>query len=434
MSSIDTDFEHEEAVTGEDSDELEETSALDQELANFVRRAGGGNLASVPAYKAFKSQIDRYPLLSPEAQDELFQKIVAGREAQAELEEAQSRKDMVRIRKLRQLMREGEEAVEYLVGSNLRLVLVIAGELASQRLGDQAFSALPDLVQEGNIGLMEAVRVFDPSKEVPFHTYAAKRIREKVRDSLVSDREVRVPASWARVARIAAGVSSRLHAELGREPTIDEVRDEAYIYCMEWAYERVKPEFDGDPEEGAKAVLKKAGILAALRNLEKVLQITSGGIRLDAPLGDEEDSGTIGDLYASTDDHSAAFDEAERSELREALMLALGGLTEREREIILLRYGFVDDERWTYAMLGEKYGVTAERIRQIENKVLSRLTSPTAQYVHLSSFLDTQIDAAIDEYQNRPVRNAADAMRRRQPGPNTEQTPGGSAPAPRQRR
>lgn len=391
-------------------------STLDAEIASYVARATSSNLAEIPAYRAFKSQIDRYPLLSAQAQDELFTRIMEGRRADEELSSRRfGPREMAEYRRLRQKVREGEEAVEYLVGSNLRLVLVIAGDLASGRLGDRAFSQMPDIVQEGNVGLMEAVKAYDPSRGVPFHTYAARKIRERVRDSLNTDQEIRVPASWKRVARIAAGVASRLHSELGREPTIDEIRDEATVYCMEWAYKRIRPEHAHDPEEGARAVLKKAGILAALRDLEQVLQITGGSLRLDAPVGDDGTTTAI-DLMVLDADEGGAFDSAELSELREALMLALEGLKDREREIILLRYGFVDEERWTYARLGEKFGVTAERIRQIEQKVLNRLTSPTAQYVHLSAFLDTQIEVADTE----PKTSAADWARQKRRGRQSE--------------
>ncbi len=388
-------------------------SALEQELVDFVRRAGNSDMAKMPAYRAFKSQIEQYPVLSREAQNELFAQIEVGRDARAKLEELGVGGDAVRVRRLRKKIRDGESAMEYLVGSNLRLVLVIAGDLASQRFGDRAFTMLPDLVQEGNLGLMEATQKFDPSYGVPFYTFAANHIRQGVREALTQDKHIRVPTSWVRVSRIAAGVSSRLEAEMQRDPTLEEIRQGAYEYCMEWAYQRIPAEHEGNPEEGALSVLRKQGILSALNNLDKVLNITRHSGALDAPVGEEGGGTTVGDQIASPSQATGAFDEAELEELHESLMLALGGLKEREREIVLLRYGFKDGERWTYSKLGETFNVTAERIRQIEQKVLSRLASPTAQYVHLSSFLDSQIDSAIDQTSGEQNPNAATVARNR---------------------
>lgn len=375
-------------------------AAADRELADFVHRAGSNDQVRLPAYRAFKSQIDQYPVLSREAQDDLFLKIQQGRAARARLEEmaAGGKRDIVQERRHKRAVRAGEEATEYLVGSNLRLVLVIAGDLASKRLGDRAFSLLPDLVQEGNLGLMTAIERFDLSYGVPFYTYAAKYIRQHVRDALVIDKHIKVPTSWVRVSRIAAGVTSRLKAENKTDPSMEEVWEQTYEYCMEWAYKRVPAAYADDPEAGAKAVLKKQGILSALNDLDEVLRLTQHMTELDAPVGHDGDSvTTVGELYVDTTVDEGAYDGAELEELREALLRALDGLKDREREIILLRYGFEDGERWTYARLGERFGITAERIRQIEQKVLSRLATPTAQHTHLSSFLDSRVDQAIDD-------------------------------------
>lgn len=368
-------------------------------------------LERLPAFRAFRSQIDRYPLLSAQGQSELFERVAAGREARAQIADLEAQdnltsRERVTLQRARKKVREADEALEYLIGSNLRLVITIAGELAAARMGDRAWTQLPDIVQEGNLGLMEAVERYNPSHGVPFATYAAYYIRERVRKALAADKPMTVPISWTRVARIAAGISNKLVAELGRDPTIDEIRQAVLEYCIERTYERGKAQ----TEEEALEVLKTQGTLSAIRKLDEVLNYTQRAVELDAPVGDDSGGTTIGDLQYVEDDTAGAFDSAELAELREALFLALGGLKEREREIILLRYGFVDNERWTYARLGERFGVTAERIRQIEQKVLKRLSSPHAQYVHLSSFLDSQIDRILDEEDAAATENALDGV------------------------
>lgn len=368
-------------------------------------------LERLPAFRAFRSQIDRYPLLSAQGQSELFERVAAGREAREQIADLEAQdnltsRERVTLQRARKKVREADEALEYLIGSNLRLVITIAGELAAARMGDRAWTQLPDIVQEGNLGLMEAVERYNPSHGVPFATYAAYYIRERVRKALAADKPMTVPISWTRVARIAAGISNKLVAELGRDPTIDEIRQAVLEYCIERTYERGKAQ----TEEEALEVLKTQGTLSAIRKLDEVLNYTQRAVELDAPVGDDSGGTTIGDLQYVEDDTAGAFDSAELAELREALFLALGGLKEREREIILLRYGFVDNERWTYARLGERFGVTAERIRQIEQKVLKRLSSPHAQYVHLSSFLDSQIDRILDEEDAAATENALDGV------------------------
>lgn len=372
------------------------------ELGDFERFGDMSALAKVPAYKAYLAKVDNYPVLSPEAQLELVIQVQEGQAAAEKLKTIDP-KDRVSATRLRRKARQGEEAMEFLAGSNLRLVLMIAREIGASRKGDRLYELLPDLVQEGNLGLMEAVRRFDPSRGTPFHTFAAQRIRQFVRDALNKQGMIGVPDSWTKLARITVGIRSELQAETGKEPTIDEIRERAFEHCMAWAYDHLPDGYD-DPEEAALAVLRKQGLLRALQDIDEVLRLTATSGSLDAPIGDDEDSGTYGELIV--DEHAdPGFGEVERAELREALMLALGGFPDREREIIQLRYGFVDGEVWTYAKLGERFSVSSERIRQLEQRVLERLASPHAQYVHLSAHLESQVDDSVEASENRSVVN-----------------------------
>lgn len=354
----------------------------------------GADRSALPAYQAFLSQVDRYPVLSPEEQLDLVRTYQAAEEDRRILAEGDPR-DRRAVVKARRKVRAAEEALELLVGSNLRLVLLIARELGQERRGDKVFEILPDLVQEGNLALMDAVKRFDPTLGTPFHTYAGLKIRQYVRDALAAQSTVKVPDSWTKLAKIASGVRGELHAELGRSPTIDEIKERAYETCMAWAYRHLPDGYD-DPEEAALAVLRKQGILAALKNIEEVLRLVGTSASLDAPVGDEDSGTTLRDTIADAAEDTGMA-EVERAELREALMLALSGFSDREREIILLRYGFDGSEPWTYTRLGQRFGVSSERIRQLEQRVLKKMASPHAQYVHLAAHLDSQVDQAIED-------------------------------------
>src|SRR5690606_6733306 len=160
------------------------------------------------------------------------------------------------------------------------------------------------------------------------HTFAAQRIRQFVRDALNKQGMIGVPDSWTKLARITVGIRSELQAETGKEPTIDEIRERAFEHCMAWAYDHLPDGYD-DPEEAALAGLRTQGLLPALQDTDEVLRLPATSGSLDAPIGDDEASGTYGELIV--DEHAdPGFGEVERAELREALMLALGGFPDRE--------------------------------------------------------------------------------------------------------
>lgn len=385
--------------------------ALVEELEGFVLKANSNSdLSRVPAFSAFLVKLSQYPVLSAESQAELAQQIRDGRRAEADMEHIT---DPARKRRAALVARRGREALEFLVGSNLRLVLVIARELGRRRLQDRAFDRMGDLVQAGNLGLMEAINRFEPSRGTPFPTFAAIYIRQHVGEALNRDVAIPVPTAWVRLARVVSGVRQDLHRSLNREPSIAELKEASYQACVADAMSKIPEGFEGSSEEGIRQVLSKSGFLRGFREFEQVLAYSQNStVSLEAPLGSDEDAATLED-YLSVEDEPAQgmFTGAELDELRESLFLALGSLSDREREIILLRYGFVDDERWTYAQLGERFGVTAERIRQIEHKVLNRLSSPHAQYMYLASHLDSRIDETLGE--SPGPGNAATVQRRR---------------------
>lgn len=377
-----------------DSGRPSSTPTADAELASYVSRAQSGNLEALPALSAFMRQMERYPQLTPDAQGELVGAYQESMALKAALEAGELRGGQrgMALRKIRQ----GERHLEHIVASNFRLVWLIAREQAVKRYParDRLAEVLPDLVSEGNMALTKAAQDFNPSLSPSFPTYAARVVRDRVRYILSRQSAVPMSASWSRIQRITRNLLPELTAEFGRPATMEELQDALLEKCMEWAESKLTPEQSRLPErerhELKLSKLKKQGMIGAIRDIEEVMRLAQPLASLDAPVGDGEGA-SLQDMIVDQGDDSL-FDPTELGELREAIEEALSTLPERDRQIILYRYGFVDGETWTFNRISEMFGVTAERIRQIDRAVLNRLRSPQDQYSNLSSFLPDQFD------------------------------------------
>lgn len=359
-----------------------DTSTADAEIASFLERSRRAASAA-GSVSPVAHRLDRYPQLSPEAQGEL----VAAYQASLVLAERLANREVPRhkLREARKRVDAGQEQLTYLVASNFRLVRVIAQDLATRRnpSRDRLSVMLPDLIGEGNIALMKAAREFDPTRGPKFHTYAARMIRDQIRSALSLDTPIRLTAAKSRIHRIARPLIPELTTALGRGPTIEELQDALLARCLEWAEERLTPEQRTLPADAQHRLkierLKKQGMIGAIRDIENLLARSQQMARLDSLVGDDGAT-TLGDMVADPFDQMEAetIGGVELGELRGALGGALGALEERERDIMLLRYGFVDGESWTFNAICEHYGVTPERIRQIDAKVLDQLRSSDA--------------------------------------------------------
>lgn len=368
--------------------ELEE--GVEHDLDVIVSRATVTNRNDqLSALSAFQRSADRWPPLNPQQQLDLATVYRAAVAARIELA---TRNPKGRDRKrLEELASKEQNAMEHLCASCWKLAWLIVREQAEERFGrDRASEMLPDLMAEANTALVAAVRDFDPERTPKFGTYAARVIRDHTRAVLSKEGYVRLAPSWNRVKRIAAARMPELVSELGRQPTIAELQADLLARCMEWAYRKLTDEQRKLPAPQQKALcmakLKKQGMIGAIRDIEDVLQAAQSVVSLDQPVGDGEAGTTLGDLVIHQENDST-FDSVELDELRRNLLAALSSLSDREKEIVLLRYGFDGSDGWTYSAIAERYNVTSERIRQIERAALTKLASPHGQFAGLGAFL-----------------------------------------------
>ena len=242
-----------------------------------------------------------------------------------------------------ELVRVGLAAREQLTVANLRLVVSIA-----KRYFGRGVSFLA-VIQEGNLGLMRAVEKFDYERGFKFSTYATWWIRQAIGRAIADQaRTIRVPIHMVDAINRLARVSRKLTQELGREPTIDELADALSA---------------GQP------------VVVLPDKVREIMRASRQTISLDTPLGEESEA-TLGDLL---EDHGALApaEAATRQLLREQVDVVLGSLTGRERRVIQLRFGLEDGRSRTLEEVGREFGVTRERIRQIEAKALRKLRHPS---------------------------------------------------------
>ena len=297
--------------------------------------------------RMYLQEIGRVPLLSPQQEVELAMQNEAGSRAVAKLAAEPPAVLSAEDKTILELtVRNGEAAQRRLVEANLRLVVSIAKKYVGRGM------PLLDLIQEGNLGLMRAVDKFDYRKGFKFSTYATWWIRQSVTRALADQaRTIRVPVHMVETINRLAQVQRALMQDLGREPSIDEIAAE-----MEVEPDRVT----------------------------ELRQIAQDPVSLETPLGEEEDS-TLGDFVEDTEAvvpvEAAAF-----KLLQEYVARALEDLNERERQVIIMRFGLDDGKVRTLEEVGNHFDVTRERIRQLETKALAKLRHP-ARSKRLEGFL-----------------------------------------------
>jgi RNA polymerase primary sigma factor len=275
------------------------------------------------------------------------------------------------------LVRErADEANAAIIRANLRLVVSVA-----KRYLGRGISFL-DLIQEGNLGLLRAVNKFDPRRGFKFSTYATWWIRQSINRSIAEQaRTIRIPVHLFESITRLLRVQRSLTQQLGRDPTNEELALEIGFLSEPDVQAILRSRAEETPLD---PVVQRRWEIAASK-VDRVLRSAEEPISLEGPVGGDEDSSQLGDFIEDAD-ALEPMDAAAREMLREQVQHALGALSERERQVLELRFGLVDGKDHTLEEVSRYFSVTRERIRQIEAKALRKLRHPTRSR-HLRDYL-----------------------------------------------
>ncbi|MBB0967581.1 RNA polymerase sigma factor [Dietzia aerolata] len=357
------DVEVEDVEDDEEADEetKEEPSAKDKASGDFVwdeeesealrqARKDAELTASADSVRAYLKQIGKVALLNAEEEVELAKRIEAGLYStwfMAQVAERGEKLTTAQRRDYKWIERDGVRAKNHLLEANLRLVVSLAKRYTGRGM------AFLDLIQEGNLGLIRAVEKFDYTKGYKFSTYATWWIRQAITRAMADQaRTIRIPVHMVEVINKLGRIQRELLQDLGREPTPEELAKE----------------MDITPEK-----------------VLEIQQYAREPISLDQTIGDEGDS-QLGDFIEDSE-AVVAVDAVSFTLLQDQLRSVLDTLSEREAGVVRLRFGLTDGLPRTLDEIGQVYGVTRERIRQIESKTMSKLRHPSRSQV-LRDYLD----------------------------------------------
>ena len=286
--------------------------------------------------RMYLKEIGRVSLLSGEDERRLAKIIEEGNLAAERCDISEGNLSPEEMKSLMRAIQAGQRAKSDLIQANLRLVVSIAKRYAGRGM------LFLDLIQEGNLGLMRAVDKFDHTKGFKFSTYATWWIRQAITRAIADQaRTIRIPVHMVESMNRVLRVQRQMHQELEREPTLDELAERCALPT-----ERVR----------------------------EILRISQDPLSLDSPVGEEDDS-NLADFIEDSSAEAPA-DAATRRMLVHAVEEALAELSEREQEVVKMRFGLVDGQAKTLEEVGKEFGVTRERIRQIESKTLAKLRHP----------------------------------------------------------
>jgi RNA polymerase primary sigma factor len=348
VDEITVEVEEAEAASGPGAEDF----VWDEEESEALRQArkDAELTASADSVRAYLKQIGKVALLNAEEEVELAKRIEAGLYAAERVRRSEDATDKLSPqlrRDLRWIIRDGERAKNHLLEANLRLVVSLAKRYTGRGM------AFLDLIQEGNLGLIRAVEKFDYTKGYKFSTYATWWIRQAITRAMADQaRTIRIPVHMVEVINKLGRIQRELLQDLGREPTPEELAKE----------------MDISPEK-----------------VLEIQQYAREPISLDQTIGDEGDS-QLGDFIEDSE-AVVAVDAVSFTLLQDQLQSVLATLSEREAGVVRLRFGLTDGQPRTLDEIGQVYGVTRERIRQIESKTMSKLRHPSRSQV-LRDYLD----------------------------------------------
>ena len=349
------------AVPAAEDDDIVEPSEKDKASGDFVwdeeesealrqARKDAELTASADSVRAYLKQIGKVALLNAEEEVELAKRIEAGlygTQLMSEVADRGEKLPAAQRRDMAWICRDGDRAKNHLLEANLRLVVSLAKRYTGRGM------AFLDLIQEGNLGLIRAVEKFDYTKGYKFSTYATWWIRQAITRAMADQaRTIRIPVHMVEVINKLGRIQRELLQDLGREPTPEELARE----------------MDITPEK-----------------VLEIQQYAREPISLDQTIGDEGDS-QLGDFIEDSE-AVVAVDAVSFTLLQDQLQSVLETLSEREAGVVRLRFGLTDGQPRTLDEIGQVYGVTRERIRQIESKTMSKLRHPSRSQV-LRDYLD----------------------------------------------
>jgi len=343
-----------EATPPRGTDLVVDEDDIERLLGRRRNRRGSKRAARVDAgtsdtVRLYLREIGQVDLLTTEDERRLAQLIEEGVAAAAQIDSGSAIGDVARERMLLRAVQRGERAKSELTQANLRLVVSIAKRYSGRGM------QLLDLIQEGNLGLMRAVDKFDHTKGFKFSTYATWWIRQAITRAIADQaRTIRIPVHMVEHMNRLTRTRRQMHQELEREPTVDELADKLQM----------------EPEK-----------------VRELMRIALDPLSLDSPVG-EEDESNLGDFIEDSSVDTPA-DAATRAMLHEAVEEVLGELSEREQEIVRLRFGLDGAQAKTLEEVGKEFGVTRERVRQIEAKTLAKLRHPHRSQ-RLREFLEVE--------------------------------------------
>lgn len=347
--------------------------AYTKPIENILQEGGGAD----DPIRQYLHEIGRHPLLTQAQEVSIDKRIKAGQKAQAELlaqakaaglepEEYLSTLPDDERYAFESTIADGKRAERELVQSNLRLVVSVAKRYMGRGM------SLLDLIQEGNLGLLRAVQKFDHTRGFKFSTYATWWIRQAIIRAIADQaRTIRIPVHMVESINRVMRTQRDLTQVLGRDPTPEEVAVELNLIDPPEECEAIKQALSkGEPLTS----MQKRALRRGAAKVRNIVRIAQEPMSLETPVGSEENS-FLGD-FIKDENAPEPVDAATRQLLREQMKEILEELTDRERRVLEMRFGLTDGRSHTLEDVGQEFGVTRERIRQIEAKALRKLRHP----------------------------------------------------------
>jgi RNA polymerase primary sigma factor len=350
------------AILGAEAAEKLEAPPTEPKLPEELIPSSEQTLLDDPV-RMYLREIGRVPLLDAEEEVRLARGIRRGQEAGKRLLEGKL--DPRRRRALEEEVRKGELDQRQMAEANLRLVVSVAKRYAGRTM------SFLDLIQEGNIGLLHAVEKFDATKGYKFSTYATWWIRQAISRAIVDQsRTIRLPAHMAGAINRLLRASRALAQELGREATFEEIALKMNLLSPGETAAIEEARGTGKPLDPAL----ERRLQVAESKVRDIVRLVQEPMSLERPIGSEETS-FLGD-FIEDESLTGPVDEALRHLLREQMKDILDSLSPRERHVLKLRFGLDDGQTHTLEEVGQKFGLTRERVRQIEARALRKLRHP----------------------------------------------------------